>query len=92
MVYRKAELIAQVARKAEVTKTQTEKAMNTLTDTITQELTRGGRIALPSFGTFSVGNRKARTGRNPRTGEEIRIPAAKTPEFKPGTALKEAVR
>ena len=50
-----------------------------------------GNATLTGFGTFSVANRKARTGRNPRTGEEIRIPASKTPKFTPGKALKEAV-
>jgi DNA-binding protein HU-beta len=61
-------------------------------DIITRELKRGGRITLTGFGTFSVANRKARTGRNPRTGQEIRIPATKTAKFAPGKALKEVVR
>ena len=88
----KAELISAVAREAKITKTAASQAINSVIDTITKELKRGGRLTLPGFGTFSVGNRKARAGRNPQTGEEIRIPAAKTAKFKPGKVLKEAVR
>jgi DNA-binding protein HU-beta len=88
----KAELIAKVAQEAKISKTTAAKAIDSLTDTIVKELKRGGRITLPGFGTFSVAKRKARTGRNPRTGQEIRIRAAKTPKFKPGKGLKEAVR
>jgi len=88
----KGELISAVAKEAKITNTQSAKAIDSFTDTITRELKRGAKISLPGFGTFSVANRKARTGRNPRTGEEIRIPATKTPKFKPGRALKEGVR
>lgn len=88
----KAELIAQVAREASITKTQAEKAINAITSTITKDLKKGGRISLTGFGTFTVAKRKARTGRNPRTGETIRISAVKTAKFKPGKALKEGVR
>ena len=59
---------------------------------ITKDLKKGGRTALTGFGTFSVANRKARTGRKPQTGQEIRIPAGKTPKFTVGKVLKEAVR
>ena len=88
----KAELISAVAREAKITKTAAAQAIDSITDTITKDLKKGGRITLTGFGTFSVANRKARTGRNPRTGEKIRILASKTPKFKAGTALKEAVR
>lgn len=88
----KAELIAAVAREAKITKTAAAQAIDSITATITKDLKRGGRITVTGFGTFSVANRKARTGRNPRTGQEIRIPASKTAKFTPGKALKEAVR
>ena len=88
----KAELIAVVARDTNITKTAAAQAIDSITDTITKDLKKGGRTTLTGFGTFSVANRKARTGRNPRTGQEIRIPASKTPKFKAGKALKEAVR
>jgi DNA-binding protein HU-beta len=88
----KADLIARVAKDAKSTKTAAGRAIDCITDTITNDLKRGGRTTLTGFGTFSVGNRKARTGRNPRTGEEIQISASKTPKFTPGKALKEAVR
>jgi len=88
----KAELIAQVAKEAKITKAAAGQAIDSTTDTITKDLKKGGRITLPGFGTFSVANRKARTGRNPSTGEKIKIPARKTPKFKPGKALKQAVR
>ena len=88
----KAEIIARVAKEAKITKTQAEKAVNAVTGTITKDLKKGGSITLTGFGTFSVAKLKARTGRNPRTGEKIKIPARKTPKFKPGKALKEAVR
>ena len=88
----KAELIAAVAKEAKISTTAAAKAIDCVTDTITEELKRGERITLPGFDTFSVGKRKARTGRNARTGEDIRIPATKTAKFKPGKALKKAVR
>lgn len=88
----KADLTTAVAKEAKITKAQATKALDSVTDTITDELKRGGRISLPGFGIFSVGNRKARIGRTPRTGQEIRIPATKTVKFKPGKALKDTVR
>ena len=88
----KADLIASVAKDAKITKTAAAQAIDSITDTITKDLKKGGRVTLTGFGTFSVANRKARTGRNPQTGEEIRIPASKTPKFSAGKALKEAVR
>ena len=88
----KAELISAVAREARITKAAAAQAIDSITDTITRELKKGGRTTLTGFGTFSVANRKARTGRNPQTGQEIRIPASKTAKFTPGKGLKEAVR
>ena len=88
----KEELIAVVAKEAKVTKTAAAKAVDSIADAITKELKKGGRLSLTGFGTFSVAKRKARTGRNPRTGETIKIPATKTARFKPGTALKQAVK
>lgn len=88
----KEELIAGVAKEAKITKVAAAKAIDSITDNITKELKKGGRISLTGFGTFAVAKRKARTGRNPRSGESIKIPATKTAKFKPGSALKQAVR
>ena len=88
----KAELISKVANEAKITKAAAAQAVDAITETITKDLKKGGRISLPGFGTFSVTNRKARTGRNPQTGQEIQIPASKTPKFTVGKTLKEAVR
>jgi DNA-binding protein HU-beta len=88
----KAELIDAVAREAKITTAAAAQAIDAVTDSITKDLKKGGRVTLTGFGTFSVANRKARTGRNPQTGQEIRIPASKTARFKPGRALKEAVK
>jgi DNA-binding protein HU-beta len=88
----KEQLIASVAKEAKITKVAAAKAIDSITDNITKELKKGGRIALTGFGTFTVARRKARTGRNPRTGQTIKIAATKTAKFKPGTALKQAVK
>jgi DNA-binding protein HU-beta len=88
----KVELISKVAKEAKITKVAAGKAIDSVTDSITKELKKGGRITLTGFGTFSVAKRKARTGRNPQTGEKIKIRAAKTARFKPGKGLKDAVR
>ena len=88
----KEELIAAVAKEAKITKVAAAKAIDSITDSVTKELKRGGRISLTGFGTFSVAKRKARTGRNPRTGQVIRIAATRTAKFKAGSALKQAVK
>jgi DNA-binding protein HU-beta len=88
----KADLIATVAKEAKITRAAAVQAIDSIIDTITKDLKKGGWITLTGFGTFSVGNRKTRTGRTPRTGQQIRIPASKTARFKPGNVLKEAVR
>lgn len=88
----KAELVASIGKEAKISKASAEKALNAFTATVTKALKKGDRLALPGFGTFSVTKRKARIGRNPRTGKEIKIPAAKVAKFKAGTLLKNAVK
>lgn len=88
----KAELIELVAEKAEVTKVSAERALTALLDAITLSLKEEEPVVLPKFGTFVVRKRAARKGRNPKTGEEIKINAAKVVGFKAGKALKEAVK
>lgn len=87
----KAELIAAIAEAADLTKSKAELALNGFTGAVMKGLRKGGRIALTGFGTFSVSNRKARVGRNPQTGQEIKIKATKVPKFTAGKTLKEAV-
>jgi DNA-binding protein HU-beta len=86
----KAEIIAKVAEEIKVSKSAAAKALAVITDSIAQTLRKGGKAALIGFGTFSVAERKARKGRNPRTGKEIKIAAKKVPKFSAGTALKAA--
>jgi len=87
----KAQLIDAVAEAADLPKATASRAVDTMLDVITGSLKRGDSVALVGFGTFSVRERAARSGRNPRTGEAISIAASKLPAFKPGKALKEAV-
>jgi len=88
----KAELIAAIAEQAGVTKAQAEDVLNAVTNAvIPQALAAGESIQLIGFGTFEVRERAARTGRNPKTGETIQIPASKTVGFKAGKKLKDAV-
>ena len=87
----KAELIEHVAKKAELTKADAQRAVEALIEGIKGTLKKGGEVRLVGFGTFSVAKRAATTGRNPRTGEAIKIPASKQPKFKAGKELKEAV-
>jgi len=87
----KTELVSAVAEKAEMTKKDAEKALSAVLSSIQGALADGDKVQLVGFGTFDVRARAARTGRNPLTGEEIRIPATKVPAFKAGKALKEAV-
>ena len=88
----KTELVAAVAAKAELSKKDAEAAVAATFDAITAALAEGDKVALVGFGTFEVKTRAARTGKNPRTGEAIEIPAAKVPSFKAGAALKNAVK
>ena len=87
----KAELIAEVAAKTGLSKKDSEKAVNATLDTVTDSLESGEKVSLVGFGVFDVKEREARMGRNPKTKEEIPIPASRVPQFKAGKALKEAV-
>ncbi|MEG0306031.1 MAG: HU family DNA-binding protein, partial [Oscillospiraceae bacterium] len=87
----KVELIAKVAADAELTKKDAEKAVAAILDGITNALVSGDKVALVGFGTFETRARPERKGRNPRTKEEITIPATTAPAFKAGKALKDAV-
>ena len=87
----KAELIAVVAEKAELSKKDTEKAVNALIEAVTEGLKKGEKIQLVGFGGFEVKQRAARMGRNPKTKEQIQIPASKVPVFKAGKAFKDAI-
>ncbi len=87
----KAELIDAVAENADISKAAATRAVDTVLESITATLKNGEQVALIGFGTFSVKDRAARTGRNPRTGEPLEIPAARVPSFKAGKALKDAV-
>ena len=87
----KAELIATVAEKAELSKKDAEKAVNAALDTITDTLKEGGKVQIVGFGAFEVKERAARLGRNPQTGKDIEIPASRAPQFKAGKVLKDAV-
>ena len=87
----KSELINAVAEKAALSKKDSESAVTAALDAITAALAEGDEVRLVGFGTFEVKKREARMGRNPKTKEEIKIPATKVPAFKPGKALKEVV-
>src|SRR3546814_11170894 len=84
-------LVATVAGRAGLSKSDAAKALDAVFDSITASLKRGGEVRLVGFGTFSVANRAASEGRNPRTGERIQISASKQPKFKAGKGLKDAV-
>ena len=87
----KAELINKIADDAGVTKTQANAALDSFVEAVTKTLKGGGKVTLVGFGTFSVSKRKARKGRNPQTGETIKIAAKKSPTFKAGAGLRRAV-
>ena len=87
----KNDLVAAVADASGLTKADAAKACDAVFDTITSTMKGGAEVRLVGFGTFSVVQRKATTGRNPRTGETIQIPASKQPKFKAGKGLKDAV-
>lgn len=87
----KQELIANVAEKSELTKKDAEKAVNAVVASIEEALSQGDKVQLVGFGTFEIRERAARKGRNPQTGEEINIAAAKVPVFKAGKVLRSAV-
>ena len=87
----KTELIASVAESAGLTKKDTERVINAAIDAITEALAKGDKVQLSGFGTFETKTREARIGRNPRTKEEIHIPATRVPDFKASKALKDTV-
>jgi DNA-binding protein HU-beta len=88
----KAELIASIGKEAKISKASAEKALNAFSNTVMKALKKGDKLTLTGFGTFSVAKRRARTGRNPQTGKEIKIPATKVAKFKAGNLLKSAVK
>lgn len=85
----KTELVAAMAEQAEMTKKDAEKALTAFTEVVAKELKNGGKVQLVGFGTFEVSERAAREGRNPQTGETMKIDASKAPKFKAGKALKD---
>lgn len=88
----KAELISTVAKEAKISKASAEKAVNSFSGAVTKAMKKGDRLALTGFGAWSVSKRKARIGRNPQTGKEIKIPATRVVKFKAGNLLKKAVK
>ncbi len=88
----KGELIERVAKEAKITKVEASRAIDSVFSSIRKTLKRGEKTSLVGFGTFSVTRRKARTGRNPQTGEPLRIPARRVVRFSSGKALKETIR
>ena len=87
----KTELVAAMAEQAEMTKKDAEKALTAFTEVVAKELKNGGKVQLVGFGTFEVSERSGREGRNPQTGEPMKIDASKAPKFKAGKALKDEV-
>ena len=87
----KTELVEVVSSKAEVTKVEAQKVVTATLEAIIEGLSSEGKVILPGFGSFEVRNKTAREGRNPRTGEPVKIAAKRAPAFKPGKAMKDAV-
>ncbi|MFD2189840.1 nucleoid-associated protein HU-beta [Pistricoccus aurantiacus] len=87
----KSELIEAIAASADIPKAAASRALDAMVDSVTETLKKGDSVSLVGFGTFSVKERAARTGRNPQTGKPIQISAAKVPSFKAGKALKDSV-
>ncbi len=87
----KRELIEAVASNAQITKKEADAAVNAALDAIIDGLAKEGKVVIPGFGSFEVRNKNAREGRNPRTGEKVKIAAKRAPAFKPGKAMKDAV-
>ncbi|HEY8530424.1 MAG TPA: HU family DNA-binding protein [Paenibacillaceae bacterium] len=88
----KSELIARVAERTDMSKKDVTRAVDAVFDIISEALQNGEKVQLVGFGNFEVRERSARRGRNPQTGEEIEIPAGKVPAFRPGKALKDAIK
>lgn len=87
----KTELIDHIAKQADISKAAAGRALEALVNGIRASLKKGNSVTLVGFGTFAVGKRAARTGRNPRTGAAIKIKAARVPKFRPGKALKDSL-
>ena len=87
----KTELVAAIAENAEISKKDAEKALKAFVDVVTEELKKEEKVQRVGFGTFEVSKRSAREGRNPQTGQTMKIEACKAPKFKAGKALKDAV-
>jgi len=87
----KSDLIERLAGKAEMTRPRAEELLDFLLNDVTEALKKGEKVNISGFGTFTVSNRKARTGRNPKTGEPIEIPASRSAKFKAGKTLKDAL-
>jgi DNA-binding protein HU-beta len=88
----KSQLVESVAEQTQLAKTHIEEVLNSALDTIKKSVKKGDDVTLVGFGTFTKSKRKARTGRNPQTGEEIKIPAMTVPRFRPGKEFKDIVR
>jgi DNA-binding protein HU-beta len=88
---KKTDIISRMAEGAGITKAQADKAMEGLFEAVKDGLKDGGKVTFVGFGTFSVAERKARAGRNPKTGEVVEVPAKRVPHFKPGKELKAMV-
>ena len=88
----KTELIEHIAKNADISKAAATRALEATIGAVKTTLRKGGTVSLVGFGTFAVGKRAARTGRNPRTGEELKIPACKVVKFRPGKELKDAIK
>jgi DNA-binding protein HU-beta len=88
----KSELIEHIAKQADISKAAANRALDALIGGVTSTLKKSGSVSIVGFGTFAVNKRAARTGRNPRTGAAIKIKAAKVPKFRPGKALKDAIK
>ncbi len=87
----KSDLIEQIAQAAEISKSAAERAVDAMIGAVKSSLKKGEMVTLVGFGTFYVNQRQARSGRNPRTGEALKIAAAKAPKFRAGKALKDAI-
>ena len=87
----KAEMIEHIAQSAEISKSAAERAIDAMVSAVKANLKKSGEVTLVGFGTFYASERAARTGRNPRTGEALSIPAARVPKFRAGKALKDAI-
>jgi DNA-binding protein HU-beta len=88
----KEDIVEAIVQKTAMAKKDAAEALNTIIEEITKTLSKGGEVTLTGFGSFKVTKRAARDGRNPKTGEKIKIPAMNTPKFKAGKGLKDAVK